>query len=162
MEASAQRDEEEVAAAVVLANELGRAGEDPQRAPAEGVGEPEQCRKRNEDRGAQPHPVEPTQAQPECEGVQGKCHRQSEVREAEQEREIVDERQREQHGRRHPAVDLERNPEQAGRGQRGSHQYDQLHGRLEPDQRRQRLDEKVDAEIADQGPAEVVIGLQHR
>ena len=53
-----------------------------------------------------------------------------------------------------------RDPEQAADGQGRDAQDDQLDRRLEPDQRRQRLDEQVDAEIADQRPLEVVVELQ--
>ena len=62
------------------------------------------------------------------------AHRQREIDEAEQEREIVGEGDREQGGRRHPAVHLVGDPEQAADGQRRDGQDDELHRGFEAEQ----------------------------
>ena len=146
----------EGAAAVVLADQLGRESEHAQRPPAEGVDQPQSERDRHEQGRAQPDPVEPPEPEPEGEGDQRQPHRQREIDEAEQEREIVGERHREQGGRRHPAMHFVGDPEQAADGQRRDGEYDELHRGFEPDQRRQPFDQQVDAEIADHRPLEAV------
>ena len=55
---------------------------------------------------------------------------------------------------------LARDPQQARHGQRGNGDDDQLHRRLEADERRDQADEEVDTEIADRRPAECIILLQ--
>ena len=83
-----------------------------------------------------------------------------EVHEAEQEREIVGEGHREHGGRRNPAVHLVGHPEQAADGQRRDRQTTSFTAGFEPDQRRQQLDQQIDAEIADHLPVEAVILLE--
>ena len=114
VERRAEARDDEVAAMVVLADQLGGKGEHAQRAPAEGVDDPEDDRDRHEQRRAQRRLTEPAEPQPQREGVERQRHRQREIHEAEQEREIIGERQREQGGRRNPAMDLAARP-RAGR-----------------------------------------------
>ena len=69
----------------------------------------------------------------------------------------VDEWQREEGGRRHSPVHLLRDPQETDGRQWRNRGDDQLHRRLEPDNRRQHPHEKVDAKIADQCPVVIVI-----
>jgi hypothetical protein len=101
---------EEAAAAVELADQLGRECEHTERPPAEGVHHPQQARDRDEQCGAEQQPFLAREPQPQGERHQGERHRQREIDEPEQQREIVGEGQGEQSGRRHPAVDLARHP----------------------------------------------------
>src|SRR3546814_13947355 len=63
---------------------------------------------------------------------------------------------------RYPSVDLARHPKETGDGEARNQENYELHRQFEPEQLRQRNDEKVDAEIANQRPFEPVILLQSR
>ena len=145
---------------IELPHQLGRESEHAQSPPGEGVPHPEQHRDRHEQGGAQPQVIEPRKPQPQGEADQRQPHRKREIDESEQEREIVGEGRREQGGGRNPPVHLIGDPEQPADGERRNGEHDQLHRRFQPDQGRQRLDQEVDAEIADHRPFEAVILLE--
>ena len=151
---------EELAAEIVLADQLGRKAEHAERPPAERMDDPQGQRDRHEQGRAQPDMAQPPQPQPQGEGVQRQPHRQREIHESEQKRKIERERHREQGGGGNAAVHFVGNPDQPGDGQRRDRHHDQLHRGLEADQRREQLDQQVDAEIADHLPMEAEILLE--
>src|SRR3546814_9663612 len=96
----------------------------------------------------------PYEPEPESVGVERQCHRQREIGEPEMKRIAVRDRQREQGGRGDAAMHLARDPEQPAHRQRRDRHHDQLDRKLNTEQPPERLDQQVDAEIADQLPVE--------
>src|SRR5258708_1449272 len=72
-------------------------------------------------------PFEPAEPQPQPKGQECQRDRTREIDEPEQDREDVDEWQREKDRRRNPTVDFARNPQETGGGQRRDGENDQFY-----------------------------------
>jgi hypothetical protein len=62
----------------------------------------------------------------------------------------------EQRGRGNAPMHLARDPQQAGDREHGDRDHDELHRELQPEDRRKRLDQQIDPEIADHLPVEII------
>ena len=135
--------------AIMLAHRFGRKCQQAERPPTERVGDEDHERDRHEQQGAKPGPPLPPEPEPQPEGEERERHRQRIIDEAEQERVAERERKREQGGRRQAVMNLARDPQEAGHGQRRDRHDDQFDRQLEPENFLQRHDQQIDPEIAD-------------
>ena len=146
----------------MLPDRFRRKGEQPERSPAERMGEEDDEGDGHEQNGAKPEPALPREPQPEAEGKKGQRHRQGEIDEAVKERVIVDEEQRKDRRGRKPVVNLARDQQESRDGQNRDRHDDQLDGCFETEDRPKKLHKSIDAEIADRRPVIFVVALKIR
>ena len=141
-------------AAIVLANRFRRKAEEPQRTPAERMGEENDEADWDEQQGAKLRLPQSPEPEPKPERKQGQRHRQGEIDEAEHEWMAEGERQREGDRRRQSVMNFASDPQHPRHGHRRDRHHDQLGCRLDADQLGQGYDQKVDAKISDRQPME--------
>ena len=148
------------AALVVLPDRFRREGKQPERPPAERVRKEDHEGDGDEQDGAKLEPPLPRKPQPQSESEESQRHGQREIDEAVEERVVVNEQEGEDRGGRKPVVHLARDEQETGHGQHRNRHDDQLDRGLKAEDRPEKLNKAIDAEIADRCPIVFVITLQ--